>query len=183
MAKIIIYVFLRASVHQVLLEETYRPFPGELGGVFIIAGRRIVVETVVGIGIDVGFVFLAMFFQRSFIGRPTFVNAGVQFAKMQQQRRLNLWHLFVRRLSSIKRNGGPQIRYFDRHHIGDPAAETKTYHAHLTSAFGMGSEMIKGSDEILQHFVAIPLTLHGSTFIIRPGIATQRPKRIGGRGK
>ena len=62
---------------QVLIEERDGALPGESGCGFVIAGRGVVVEAVIGALIEVHHVGLAVFIERSFVGRPTFVDALV----------------------------------------------------------------------------------------------------------
>src|SRR5262245_32951780 len=64
----------RASGTQVLVEEVDRALPGELRRRLIVAGCRVVVEAVLGLGIDVRFVLHLVRLERGFVRGPSRVD-------------------------------------------------------------------------------------------------------------
>ena len=84
----------REDLAEFLFEELDGAGPRELGGGFVEAGSRVVMEAVIRAGIDEGLVFHLGGFQRGLPCGPAGVNAGVEFAEVKQERALDFGGVF-----------------------------------------------------------------------------------------
>src|SRR5207249_10560086 len=94
-----------AAGSQVLVEEIDRALPRQLGRRLVIARRRVVVEAVVGAGVHELLVLDVVRLQRLLEVWPSGVDAVVEPAIVNEQRRLDLRHVFRLRLASVVRRG------------------------------------------------------------------------------
>src|SRR6516225_10889261 len=73
---------------QMLREEGERPAPGQIGRRLVVAsGAGVVVEGVLGAGIDVDRIFLVVGGQRRLIGGDAFVDVIIGLGILQEKRR------------------------------------------------------------------------------------------------
>jgi hypothetical protein len=70
-------------------EEGERPVPGERRGLGVVARRRVVVEAVVHVRVEVDAELLAVLDQRRLVGRPARVDALVEARVVDLERRLD----------------------------------------------------------------------------------------------
>src|SRR5437899_7904363 len=111
---------------QILLEERERAGPGEVGGGLVVArGARVVVEGVLGAGINVEAVALVAGLERRFEGRDALVDVLIHLGIMQQQRRLDVRDLLGGRLDSVVRSGCRYVGAVGREPVDDAAAEAE----------------------------------------------------------
>src|SRR4029077_16067540 len=87
---------------QLLVEVGERPLPRELRRRRVEAGRRVVVEPVLGSGVDVTLVAPLGGFERRFVGRPAGVDALVDVGGLNQERGLDLRHVLEIRGAAVE---------------------------------------------------------------------------------
>src|SRR5207247_5644330 len=68
---------LRTPCPQVLVEKVERPLPRELGRLFVVARRRVVVEPVLRALVDEHLVLLVVRLQRRLEGGDSLIDAGI----------------------------------------------------------------------------------------------------------
>src|SRR3954447_13450836 len=89
---------------EVFVEPGQRALPGEFGSGLVIARRRVIVEAVVGGFVNVTFVNHLCGRQCLVEGRPSRIDALVEFAIMRRDRRLDLGRVFRARLAAVIRS-------------------------------------------------------------------------------
>ena len=93
---------------EIRLEEFDGPAPGEFRRGLIVARRRVVVESVVGVRVDMRRVFFAVLFERRLVVGPPLVDPPVELAVVDEQRRLYFGYIIAAfRLAAVERAGGP----------------------------------------------------------------------------
>src|SRR5216683_1225294 len=127
---------------QILLEERERAAPGEVGGGLVVArSAGVVVEGVLGAGINVEAVALVAGLERRFEGRDALVDVLIHLGIMQQQRRLDVRHLLGGRLSSVIRSRRRDVRAVGGEPVDDAAAEAEPDGSDLAGRFAVLGEI------------------------------------------
>src|SRR5437870_7484861 len=98
------------SSSQVFVEPIQRAPPGQLGSRFVVARRGVVVEAVIGLGIDVALVRNVGCLQRRVVRRPRFGETRIELAMVNQNRRLDLRNVCCWRRTAVERNSRSKIR-------------------------------------------------------------------------
>ena len=88
---------------QIFIEEVEGALPGQLGGGLVIARRSVVVEAVIGTGVNISVVGDVVGFERLFVSGPSAGDAGVQSRIVKQQRGANLGGIFGSGLRAVER--------------------------------------------------------------------------------
>src|SRR5258708_7512431 len=147
--------------------ELERPLPCQLGGRFVIARRRVVVEAVLRAFVDELGVCLAVRLQRRLVGRNARVHALIVAGVVEHQRRLDLGRVFGARLPSVERRACAEIRYPNGELIDDAAAETEADGADASGALRMRLQPAGGGDEVFEHLRAVHLSeFHRALFVV-----------------
>src|ERR1700719_3637883 len=81
---------LVGSGPQVLIEPIQCALPSFLGGSLVVTGRRVVVEAVIGVLVDMSLMWHLRLGQRGVEGRPSVGNARVLLSVLRIDRRLDL---------------------------------------------------------------------------------------------
>src|SRR5439155_26304622 len=126
------------SGSQVLVEPLQRAPPGQLGCRFVVARRGVVVEAVIGLGIDVAFVRNIGCLQCRVVRRPRLGQTRIELAMVNQNRRLDLRNVCCWRRTAVERNSRSKIRDANGQHVGDPSAKTEPDRAQSARAVGTG---------------------------------------------
>src|SRR5205809_1652464 len=126
------------SGSQVLVEPLQRAPPGQLGCRFVVARRGVVVEAVIGLGIDVAFVRNIGCLQCRVVRRPRLGQTRIELAMVNQNRRLDLRNVCCWRRTTVERNSRSKIRDANGQHVGDPSAKTEPNRAQSARAVGTG---------------------------------------------
>ena len=109
-----------------LLEKLQGAIPGQLGVFRVVTAGRVVVKSVIGIGIHMHGVIASIGFQIGFIFGPTAIDPPIQFSQLNQQRRLDVLAQLLGRRRSVEGYTGIQgIGNDRRQHIDHVAAETE----------------------------------------------------------
>ena len=87
---------------NVFFEPLYRALPGEFRGLFIVARRGVIMETVIGVRINVSLIDFSIFLQGRLISWPTRIDVIVMLGKLQQQRCFYLRNISRRNLTSVE---------------------------------------------------------------------------------
>src|SRR6266853_619422 len=156
---------------QILLEERERAAPGEVGGGFVVArGAGVVVEGVLGAGINMGAVALVAGLERRFERRDALVDVLVHLGIVQQQRRLDVRHLLGGRLGAVIRGGCHDVGAVGGEAVDDAAAEAEPDGADLAGRFAMLGEIGGAGHGRRDHILAFRL-----------GVKLARLVLVGGR--
>src|SRR5947208_14511443 len=141
---------------DVFIEPIHCPLPRHLGRGFIVARRRVVVETVLGAGIGVLFVVHPVRLQRGLECRPTRIDAFIHSCVVDQHVRLDLCDVGCRRLCAVEGNTGKKaITQPDRQRVHDTASKAEANGAESTVACRMPFDPVCGRHEVFGSLCAI----------------------------
>lgn len=131
-------------------------------------------KPVIRFGIRVRLVLDAVRFQRGFVFGPPFVDVGILFGKMKQQRGLDLRHVFDSRRGAIEGNAGRQPRHAHSDPVHHAAAEAEADGAKLAGGLRMLKQEVRRREKIFRDLPGVELLLHLACLIVRVGRCTCR---------
>src|SRR5688572_9221150 len=135
---------------KMFVEVIESALPGQLGGRFVITRSGVVVETVLGPGIDIAFVSFTGRLQSRFVCRPTGVDALVHFGVVNQQRGIDLGNIRSRRLAAVVRYRSSKIRHSNCESVRHAATKTETNGSDSSGTGGMALQEICRSYEVFR---------------------------------
>ena len=176
-------VALARSSAQIFIEPVERSSPGLFRRRLVVGGRRVVVEAVVGVLVDMPLVGNAGLGKLGVERRPAAGDAGVQLAILGVDRCLDLRCVGGVRLEPVERNRSVEPRaHAHGQLVDDAAAETEADRAELAGRIGQGVQPFGGGEEIRLHLGRIDLLEQRRALLVVAGIAADGGEPVGGEG-